>query len=132
MPTDMAVIVTPVFAAILVPLVVVLTLRVVYLRRTHKIGIGSGENRQLAKAVRAHANAVETIPLALVVMLAAELAGGDQTVLLAAGSILVVGRVLHAFGLSAHAGYSFGRFFGMVMTLAAVLILAAAGVLAAL
>lgn len=119
--------VTPAFAALLAVLVSVLVLRVVYLRRHYKVGIGSGDNPVLAKAVRAHANAMETIPFALVLMLIAELAGAHQTLLLAGGSVLVVGRGIHAFGLSSHAGYSFGRFFGMVMTLAAMLTFAGAG-----
>src|SRR5690606_28136584 len=119
--------VTPAFAIPLALLAMGLVLRVVMLRRRYKVGIGSGEHRDLAKAVRAHANAMETIPLALVLMLIAELAGTNQTLLLAGGSVLVVGRFLHAFGLSSHAGYSFGRFFGMVMTKAAILTFAFAG-----
>lgn len=119
--------VTPAFAVLLALLVTGLALRVVMLRRRYKVGIGSGEHRDLAKAIRAHANAMETIPFALVLMLIAELAGANQTLLLAGGSALVVGRCLHAFGLSSHAGYSFGRFFGMVMTLTAILTFAGAG-----
>lgn len=124
--------VTPAFAVPLVVLVIGLVLRVVYLRRRYGVGIGSGDHRDLSRAIRAHANAMETIPLALVLMLIAELAGAGQTLLLAGGSVLVVGRCIHAFGLSAHAGYSFGRFFGMIMTIAAMLIFAAAGIYHAL
>lgn len=124
------IVITPAYGVLLVLLMAGLTLRVVFLRRKHQIGIGSGENRDLAKAVRAHANAAETIPLALVLLLIGELVGLSGTLLHAAGSVLVVGRVLHAFGLSQHAGYSFGRFFGMVMTLAAILTLAIASFVA--
>lgn len=119
--------VTPAFAFPLALLAMGLVLRVVMLRRRYKVGIGTGDHPDLAKAVRAHANAMETIPLALVLMLIAELAGASQTLLLAGGSVLVVGRCLHAFGLSSHAGYSFGRFFGMVMTQVAIITFAIAG-----
>lgn len=119
--------VTPAFAVPLAVLVTALVMRVVFLRRRYKVGIGSGDHPDLAKAVRAHANAMETIPFAVLLMLIAELAGAHQTLLLAGGSVLVVGRCLHAYGLSSHAGYSFGRFFGMVMTKAAILTFAGAG-----
>lgn len=124
--------VTPAFAVPLALLVTGLVLRVVYLRRHYRVGIGTGDHPDLAKAVRAHANAMETIPFALVLMLIAELAGANQTLLLAAGSTLVVGRCIHAYGLSSHAGYSFGRFFGMVMTKLAILTFAGAGLYYAL
>lgn len=124
--------VTPIVAVLLALLVTGLVLRVVFMRRRYKVGIGSGDHPDLAKAIRAHANAMETIPFAVVLMLIAELAGANRTLLLAGGSVLVVGRYLHAYGLSSHAGYSFGRFFGMVMTKIAILIFAGAGLYYAL
>ena len=61
--------ITAVYAAALALLIVALMLRVVRLRWRLRIGIGSGEDRVLARAVRAHANAIETVPLALLLML---------------------------------------------------------------
>lgn len=116
--------ITPLYAAILALLVVGLTLRVVWLRRQFQVGIGTGEERELAKAVRAHGNAVETIPLALVLMLLVELGSVPALALHSAGIALVVGRSAHAFGLSRHAGTSPGRVIGMLLTLFVVLFLA--------
>lgn len=122
----MTIAITPLYAAPLAVLVVVLILRVVILRRRHKVGIGDGGERQLAKAVRAHGNAAETIPLTLLLLLVAELAGVRSALLHGAGIALLVGRLLHAYGLSTHSGMSFGRFTGMVLTMAAILLLAIA------
>ncbi|MEX0899398.1 MAG: MAPEG family protein [Gammaproteobacteria bacterium] len=116
--------ITPLYAAILALLFVGLTLRVVRLRWKFRIGIGTGEERVLAKAVRAHGNAAETIPLALVLMLLVELGPVQAATLHWAGAALVVGRCAHAFGLSRHAGTSAGRMVGMFLTLAVVLFLA--------
>ena len=116
--------ITPLYAAILALLVVGLTLRVVHLRWKFKVGIGTGDERTLAKAIRAHGNAVETIPLALVLMMLVELGPVPATALHWAGAALVAGRFAHAFGLSRHAGTSFGRMVGMLLTVLVVLFLA--------
>lgn len=116
--------ITPLYAAILALLVVGLTLRVVWLRRQFQVGIGTGQERELAKAIRAHGNAAETIPLALVLMLLVELGPAPAVALHSAGAALVIGRCAHAFGLSRHAGTSPGRVIGMVLTLLVVLFLA--------
>ncbi len=116
--------ITPLYAALLALLVVGLTVRVVRLRWKFKVGIGTGDERQLAKAIRAHGNATETIPLALVLMLLVELGPIQPATLHWAGAVLVVGRCAHAFGLSRHAGTSVGRMVGMLLTLFVVLFLA--------
>lgn len=116
--------ITPLYAAILALLFVGLTLRVVRLRWKFKVGIGTGDERDLAKAIRAHGNAAETIPLALLLMLLVELGQVPAVALHSAGIALVAGRCAHAFGLSQHAGTSPGRMFGMLLTLLVVLFLA--------
>ncbi|MFN2301681.1 MAG: MAPEG family protein [Gammaproteobacteria bacterium] len=120
--------ITPLYAAPLAILLVGLVLRVVALRRRLKVGIGDGGERELAKAVRAHGNAAETIPIAIVLLLLAELAGVGSALLHGAGIALLVGRLLHAYGLSTRSGMSFGRFTGMVLTLLAIAVLAVVSV----
>jgi len=95
--------ITGVYAALLALWVMGLIARVSFLRNRHKIGLGDGGLPAMARAVRAHANAIETIPLALIL-------------LHAFGIVLVVGRVLHGLGLSGASGYSFGRSVGMALT----------------
>lgn len=63
------------YGSILGLLLLVLTFRVVYLRRTLLVGIGAGEHRRLEKAIRAHANLIEYVPFALILMLLLEQQG---------------------------------------------------------
>jgi uncharacterized protein len=69
------------------------------------------------RAVRAHANAAEYIPAALVgiTLLALFDPATPIWLLHGAGISLTLGRILHAFGL--HTGtLNFGRMMGMVLT----------------
>ncbi|MGN6312976.1 MAG: MAPEG family protein [Rhodanobacteraceae bacterium] len=105
------------YAALGALLIFVLALRVMSLRHRHRVGFGSGSEESLGRAIRAHANAVEYLPIALLLLLILEL---DQTrawLLHVFGIVLIVGRILHAIGLSTHAGSSFGRFVGTALTM---------------
>lgn len=124
MPIETSVAITPLYAGLSALLVVGLVFRVVYLRRMLKVGIGAGEHGSLAKAIRAHGNAVETIPIALLLLLLCELSSFGATFLHSLGIALLVGRGLHAFGISRHSGSSFGRFVGMVVTLLVIIVMA--------
>jgi uncharacterized protein len=86
--------------------------RVVSLRRKHRQGIGDGKHSDLARAVRVHANANEYVPLTFLLLLCYELVGGNFWLLHCLGFLTLMSRVLHYFGLSAHSGKSFGRFYG--------------------
>lgn len=108
--------VTAFYASILALLFLFLAGRVVMLRRTHKVGQGSGDSRELGLAIRTHANFSEYVPLALVLILLLELGGLPRVMLHVFGIVLIIGRLLHAFGLSRHAGISIGRFWGTFLT----------------
>ena len=116
--------ITGLYAALLAVLQLVLTLRVVVLRRRLRVGIGFGGQDELARAVRAHGNLTEVLPLALILMAAAETQGLGEPWLHAAGITLFIARHLHAPALSLHPGRSFGRFWGSTLTWLAILGLA--------
>ena len=120
-------IVTALYAALSTLLVIALALRVVQLRARHKIGLGDGGERRLQQAMRVHANAIENLPLALILLLLLELAGTGATLLHVCGASLLVARGLHAWGFSLRSGPSFGRFVGTALTW--IVMLAMAGVL---
>ena len=120
----MAAPVTGFYAALLALLILLLGLRVVVLRWRTKTGIGDGGDRGLARAIRTHGNAIEYVPLALVLMLVAELAHASQGLLHGCGVALCVARVLHALGLSRRSGATPGRFAGTVGTFAVITVLA--------
>jgi len=108
--------ITSIYAALCGLLLLTLAWRVVEVRRAAKVGIGDGANPQLARRIRIHANAVEYIPIALILLGLAEAGGFPAWSLHACGASLVVARVLHAYGMTQSAGTSFGRFYGVLLT----------------
>ncbi len=106
----------PLYAAIHAVLVLFLAYRVVGFRQKEKIGLGSGESKGLELAIRVHANAIEYVPLLLILLLVLELSGAPAWLVHASGALSVVARVLHALGLGRTGGASFGRFWGTALT----------------
>ena len=68
------------------------------LRAKEGISIGDGGNRELLMRMRRHANFVENVPLALILIGLLEVQGVSSTAIHALGGTLVVGRVLHFVG----------------------------------
>jgi uncharacterized protein len=116
--------VTALYAGLSGLLLLVLAASVSRRRREFKVGLGDGGHAALTRAIRVHGNAVEWLLPALLLMLVAELNRAAPLFLHAAGLAIVVGRVLHAAGLSRTAGVSFGRFAGSAISWLAVLVLA--------
>ena len=121
--------ITALYASLLALLVVLLALVTVKLRRSLRIGLGDGGNRDMQRAVRAHGNATEYIPLFLILLAAYELNGGGALALHAFGAVFFLARVLHAWGLYSSGGTSPGRFMSTAGTLVALLALAMANLL---
>jgi uncharacterized protein len=113
------------YIAILAALHVVLTWRVIAVRRAKLIGIGDGGDKDLIRRIRVQGNFVETAPFLMILLLALPLVGAPVWAVHVIGVLSVTGRVLHAIGLSKSGGTSFGRVAGMVMTLTALLLGAA-------
>ena len=109
--------ITLLYAARCTLLVLVLAGRVMAYRLTHRVGLGDGGHAVLQRRIRAHANAVEYLPLALLLLGGMELNGVDDTVIHGFGITLLASRLLHAWGLSRNAGTSLGRFAGTGLTL---------------
>jgi hypothetical protein len=108
--------VTPLYAGLVGLLLIVLAFNVSRHRVGSNIAFGDGDNPALKRAIRAHANLTENAPLALILLLAIEVQGFTAATVHVLGSILVIGRVLHAFGLSRHEGRSAGRALGILLT----------------
>lgn len=115
------------FAALHIPLMLFLSYRVAAHRHTAKIGLGVAGDYKLERKVRAHANFVEYVPMALLALALLELCGLAPIWLYAFGGVLLVGRLLHAFGLSRKSGYSPGRFLGTLLTWLSLAAMAIAG-----
>jgi len=108
--------VTPLYAGLLGLLLIALAFRISRYRVGLKISFGDGEHPGLKRAIRAHANLTENAPMALILLLAVEVQGFSAPVVHILGATLVLGRVLHAFGLSRNEGASAGRALGILLT----------------
>ena len=124
--------ITLLFASLHVLLMLALAMPVVLHRNTHKIGIGDGGDKRLARKIRVHGNFVEHAPFALLLLALLELCGLPVALTWGFGGALLLGRVLHALGLSRGGGYSFGRFWGTALTWLVFLLMALAGLWLAL
>jgi len=120
--------ITLLFASLHALLLLVLLARISRHRHGQRIGLGDGGDAVLARKIRVHGNFVEHAPFALLLMALLESCGLQGAWLWAFGTMLLLGRVLHAIGLSASAGYSFGRFYGTALTWLVLLAMALAGV----
>lgn len=120
---------TPIYAAILAIIFVALSFRTLLLRRARGIPIGVGNDPLLARATRAHSNFAEYVPIALLLLYMLEARTNIGMGLHVLGVSLIVGRLVHAYGVSqVDEDYRF-RVFGMVITLGTI-ISAAARILA--
>jgi uncharacterized membrane protein YecN with MAPEG domain len=107
---------TGLYAAALTAVFIFLSSRVIRLRGRLKQGIGDGGHPELARAVRVHGNFIEYTPLGLILLLLAEGGGAPAWWIHAVGGGLLVGRIVHAWGLSGSSGSTPQRLVGMVLT----------------
>lgn len=97
----------PITTMYVLPLVAIwltLWVRVVMARVATRTSIGDGGHTVMHEAVRRHGNFIEWVPFVLILMVLAEAQGASPVALNAAGLMLVAGRVVHPFGLSAANG----------------------------
>lgn len=124
--------ITALYAGLLALLYLALGGLVVANRRRARVGLGTGSDTALERAVRVHGNFAEYAPLFLLLLLIAELNGLGALLLHLAGAAFFLARIGHAFGLSQSSGTSTGRFVGTLVTWVAILVLALANLGAAL
>ncbi|MFP3976972.1 MULTISPECIES: MAPEG family protein [Marinobacter] len=117
--------VTGVFAAVLGILMLVLSGYVVKFRLKYKKGIGVTDDADFQAAVRAHGNLVEYAPIGLIMLGIAEMNGVASGLIYWTGMALVVGRLLHAWGMiNGHGEEHKARALGMVLTWLSMLVAA--------
>lgn len=122
---------SPLYIGLAAILLMVLSARVMRLRGKHQVGIGDGGHPDLVRAIRVQANFVEYVPLALLLLLCVDLVGDAKWIVHALGILLLVGRVLHAQGLSQRDNLSFGRAAGTLLTFFVLAVGAALAILGA-
>lgn len=126
----MSVTVTPLYAALIAFLFVILSVRVVTARRSARVALGDGGDKALLRRQRVQANCAEYAPFGLVLMSLAELQAAPAIVLHAIGLMLLAGRIVHAIGVSQEDEPLALRVTGMAFTFTAILSGAAVNMLA--
>lgn len=110
--------ITALYASVLALIFVWLSIRVIRIRQTERIEIGTGDNKDLFRLSRVHSNFAEYTPIALVLMALAESLKAPFIAVHIFGLLLLAGRTLHAFGLGKKVLKI--RVAGMVLTFAAI------------
>jgi hypothetical protein len=114
------------WAGLHIILLLVLSTLVTRQRRKHHVEIGDGGVPALQQAIRAFGNASEYVPAALVGLAVLALAGASAVIIHAVGVTLLLGRIVHAVGLSRSTAASLPRAIGAMATWIAYVALAAA------
>lgn len=108
--------ITAIYAGLLTFLLLVLSFRVIGVRRAAKVEIGHGDDHQLLRRVRVHANFVEYTPYALILIGLLESLKAPGSMLHALGATLLAGRLIHAYALSQSPHIMPLRVAGMMLT----------------
>ena len=116
--------ITGLYASILGLIILWLCYNVVKFRRGKRVDIGDGGDEMGIRHIRAQQNAVEYIPIALILFAVCEINGANSWLLHGVGIALVIARLLHPGGLVNGKGATFGRFYGTLITWLVILFLA--------
>ena len=92
--------VTPLFAALLALMFVLLSANIVRLRFREQVSLGDGGNPSLNIAIRIQANFVEYVPFTLLLMWLLESIDLSPARVLWIGFALVLSRIFHVLGMS--------------------------------
>jgi len=116
----MSFVITPIYAALLGLLFVWLSLRVIGARRAAKVALGDGGDKTLLRRLRVQGNFAEYAPLGLILIACIELQGAPAWAVHAPASALLIGRCVHAYGVSGDPENFRLRVAGMMLTFAAI------------
>lgn len=114
--------ITPLYAGLLGLMSIALAFMAGRLRGSAKISIGDGGNTELLLAMRRHANFVEYVPLALLLIALIEMRGAPALAIHLLGGGLLVARASHAIGLDAESMQGAARAIGAVGTMLVTLV----------
>ena len=120
------------WSGLLILLMVFLSFRTIFTRRRLAVSFGDGGHSELTAASRIFGNAAEYIPPCLVILVLLALLDFQPVWVHAIGGGMLLGRVLHAWGLGKAKQPSFGRMSGMILTQTALVIGAGALIVSAI
>ena len=91
--------ITSIIVSLLAILFIKLSFAVIKLRRANKIGLGTGGNESLERAIRAQGNFIEYVPIGVLMLATLELNGAPWWMVALPGFTLIIGRLIHAVGI---------------------------------
>jgi len=108
--------ITTLSACALALLLIVLSFRIIGVRRGEQVSLGSGGNDTLERRIRAQGNLVEYGPMGLILIALAELQDANAFLLGLAAAAFVMGRVLHGYAIGFTNQAMRPRVTGMILT----------------
>lgn len=108
--------ITALYAGVLGILYVGLSAFVIRGRWKNRVILGDGDNQDMIKRIRVHANFIEYVPLTLILLFIIEFEGAPAGLIHSLGIALTVGRIIHPIGILTKSGPSWGRTGGMMLT----------------
>ena len=115
--------ITTLSACALALLLIVLSLRIIGVRRGEQVSLGSNGNETLERRIRAQGNLVEYAPIGLILIGLAELQQANPFLIGVAAAAFVMGRLLHGYALGFTVQALQPRVAGMMLTLFSLLAL---------
>ena len=117
--------IVPFYAALLALLFVALSIRVIRTRRRERVAIGDGNNPRLRRIIGVHNNFAQYVPLALLLLAFVEMMAAPLLLVHILCLMLLIGRCVHAYGVSQESENFIFRSLGMRLTFATIALAAA-------
>nr|WP_283108346.1 MAPEG family protein [Shewanella electrodiphila] len=105
------------YASFLALFYIYLSLRIIGIRKEVRASIGDGGSNELNRAIRVHANFSEYVPLTLLLLYFLETHNANAIVVHFLAALLLIARVVHAYGVSQTEENLKFRVFGMFSTI---------------
>ena len=113
--------ITPLYAAIAALIFVILSFRTLLLRRRLNIAIGTGGSQKMERAIGVHSNFAEYTPITLLLIYFYETETESIIFIHVLCISLIIGRLLHAYGVSQTEENFRFRVTGMILTLSSLI-----------
>lgn len=114
--------IVPAYAAVLGLMFVAISFRVAKARRTMRIGLGTGGDRQLERYIRVQGNFAEYVPMAVILLTFLEMQAWPEWLTHTLCALLLIARVVHALGVAREPEDIRFRAAGMVTTLSILIV----------
>ena len=105
--------ITALYTSLLGILWFILTLHVIFGRWKYRVSLGDGQQKDLNRRIRAHANFVETVPLAVLLLWLGESHVFGTITTHVMGSMLVISRAIRLWHVDSQTQYESARWYGV-------------------